>query len=30
MDGQWDGRTPSGKRSPYGRLAGLELPRISP
>jgi hypothetical protein len=22
--------TPSGKRSPYGRLAGLELPRVSP
>jgi hypothetical protein len=21
--------TPSGKRSPYGRLAGLELPRVS-
>jgi hypothetical protein len=27
---QRDGRTPSGKRSPYGRLAGLELPRVSP
>jgi hypothetical protein len=25
-----DGRTPSGKRSPYGSLAGLELPRVSP
>jgi hypothetical protein len=25
-----DGRTPSGKRSPYDRLAGLELPRVSP
>jgi hypothetical protein len=24
------GRTPSEKRSPYGRLAGLELPRVSP
>ncbi|KAH0812743.1 hypothetical protein GEV33_010045 [Tenebrio molitor] len=27
---QRDGRTTSGKRSPYGRLAGLQLPRISP
>jgi hypothetical protein len=27
---QRDGRTPSGKRSPYGSLAGLELPRVSP
>jgi hypothetical protein len=27
---QRDGRTPSGKRSPYGSLAGLELPRASP
>jgi hypothetical protein len=26
---QRDGRTPPGKRSPYGRLAGLELPRVS-
>jgi hypothetical protein len=24
------GRIPSGKRSPYGRPAGLELPRVSP
>jgi hypothetical protein len=24
---QRDGRTPSGKRSPYGRLAGLKLLR---
>jgi hypothetical protein len=27
---QRDGRTPSGKCSPYGRPAGLELPRVSP
>jgi hypothetical protein len=27
---QRDGRTPSGKRSPYSRLAALELPRASP
>jgi hypothetical protein len=27
---QRDGRILSGKRSPYGRLAGLELPRVSP
>jgi hypothetical protein len=27
---QRDGRTPLGKRSPYGSHAGLELPRVSP
>jgi hypothetical protein len=27
---QQDGRTTSGKRSPYGRLTGLQLPRVSP